>query len=357
MMNRSSTSVTAVALFIAGALLTPAFAGHTEKEIIAPAEPPPPWEFRIEGYGWTTGLDGRTGVNGFNANVNVGFDEIVKHLDFAAALQLEVRKGRWGVMADGFYAKLGTVGNSPGPLYASGSADLQQVIAEFAVAYRVLEGKAGFIDVYAGGRYNYLGLDIYGSVDRAGVRKVSDEVSDRVVTGITNRAILAAALRDLAPDDISRGDLSRIARSLDRKRIDLANAVAALSSAPPDQIAAAQSRVDKAKKNLSDAINDKLLDALPTHKSADKQWMDPLIGLRGQWNITDRFFFAAQADIGGFGVSSRLTWLAQATFGYNFNKNIYTELGYRYLYTDYNQGGFLYDMTEDGVFLGLGIKF
>ncbi len=351
----SAATLTLATLLIS---LTPALAGPLEKEIIQPPAPVSPWQFRLEAYGWLTSLEGTSGVGSFQTNIDAPFfNEILDHLDFAAAMQLEVRKGRWGVMADGFYAKLGAAGDTPGPLYASATADLQQVLAEVVVTYRVFESRAGFVDVYAGGRYNYLGLEITGNISKAGVQRVSEEVSARVVTGVANRAVLAAALRDQAPDSIGFGAVNRIARAVDRQRLDLVTAVAVLRNAPPEKVAAAQLAVNRAEKRLANAINRELSAALPSSESADKQWIDPLIGVRGQWNITERFFAAAQADIGGFGAASRLAWMAQATLGYNFTKNVFAEAGYRYLYTDYTDGGFLYDVSQFGAFVGLGLKF
>ena len=64
------------------------------------------WEFRIEPYGWLTGLDGRTGVGPLVAGIDQSFSDIFDNLDMAAALQFEARNGRWGIIADGFYAEI-----------------------------------------------------------------------------------------------------------------------------------------------------------------------------------------------------------------------------------------------------------
>jgi hypothetical protein len=94
-----------------------------------------------------------------------------------------------------------------------------------------------------------------------------------------------------------------------------------------------------------------------TSDSADRDWADPLIGIRGQWNFDERWFVAGRADIGGFGVASDFAWNAQATVGYQFTKGFSTELGYRYFDTDYRDGDFIYDIAEHGVFLGFNFTF
>ena len=91
--------------------------------------------------------------------------------------------------------------------------------------------------------------------------------------------------------------------------------------------------------------------------SADKDWADPIVGLRGQWNINDKWYLAGKGDIGGFGVSSDFTWNLQATVGYNFNECVSAEIGYRYFDTDYDDGGFTYDVAQAGLLLGVNFRF
>jgi len=91
--------------------------------------------------------------------------------------------------------------------------------------------------------------------------------------------------------------------------------------------------------------------------SADKDWADPIVGLRGQWNINDQWYLAGKGDIGGFGVSSDFTWELQATVGYNFTPCFSTEIGYRYFDTDYDDGGFTYDVAQAGLLLNFNFKF
>ncbi|MGB6222470.1 hypothetical protein [Haloferula sp.] len=100
----------------------------------------------------------------------------------------------------------------------------------------------------------------------------------------------------------------------------------------------------------ADLINFPLEPAI--YDSQTETWVDPVIGFRGQWNFTEKWFLAGKADIGGFGVSSELLWSAQATVGYQFTDRFSTEIGYSYYDTDYEDGGFVYDIAMGGVFLG-----
>jgi len=93
------------------------------------------------------------------------------------------------------------------------------------------------------------------------------------------------------------------------------------------------------------------------HESADKTWVDPIIGFRVHHDLTDKFFIRALADIGGFGVSSDLTWQAMASLGYRVTDNASLGLGYRGIGTDYTSGGTTYDVISNGLLLGFEYRF
>ena len=148
------------ALFCASSLL--ALAGPTSHESV-PVDSPPPtvdWEFRLQLYGWLTGIDGTTGPAGFPSEIDAGFDDVFDVLEMAAALQFETRRGRWGFLADVFYAELGSSGTLPGPLQTEVDVDFKQFLGEFIVLCRVTESPVSFVDLYAGIRHNSLDVDI-----------------------------------------------------------------------------------------------------------------------------------------------------------------------------------------------------
>jgi hypothetical protein len=70
-----------------------------------------------------------------------------------------------------------------------------------------------------------------------------------------------------------------------------------------------------------------------------------VIGLRGRFNLNKAFYLSAEADCWGFGVGSDITVQAYASLGCQITRNIYCEVGYRYLYDDFRDEGasdFLY---------------
>jgi hypothetical protein len=160
--------------------------------------------------------------------------------------------------------------------------------------------------------------------------------------------------------------LNRLTRAIRRETAALAEATAELKVAQLrasvdstllGDVDRAQKKVAKADKQLASALDTQVTNALPTKGSDNKQWVDPIIGARAQYNFNDRWFVAGNADIGGFGVSSDITWSLEATVGYNFTRNVSAELGYRHLYTDYSDGGFDYEMAQAGIYTGLNIRF
>lgn len=103
---------------------------------------------------------------------------------------------------------------------------------------------------------------------------------------------------------------------------------------------------------------------LNASKSAD--WTDPFIGLRMNADLTERWNLFAEADIGGFGVGSRLSVNAQAYLGYRtmmLGRPTILRAGYRALYQDYENDDFTgvnkfrWDVTQHGPVVGLSMRF
>jgi len=360
-------------------------------------------------YGWLTGLDGTTGVGGLTSELDVSFLDILDDIKMAAALQFEARNGKWGILADGFYVDLGASSPTPGPIYNNVDIEMKQFIGELSLAYRVYESPSGFVDLYAGMRYNDLSLEFDGDLDLAGIQTVSNNVSGRIVDGLGQRADAIAQSRAAAfqagtaaertaietqlTADVEAEADGRVKRDLEKQllkirrdgglsvrelasarinlavkkqrlqlarstaRLEVAQLRASVDASLQGAVAQARSGVRQAEENLAAAINKQLVNRVPTEATADQNWLDPIVGVRAQWNINDRFFLAGKSDIGGFGVGSDLAWTLQATVGYNFTENVSAELGYRYLHTDYSDGAFTYDVAQAGIFTSLNIKF
>ena len=92
-------------------------------------------------------------------------------------------------------------------------------------------------------------------------------------------------------------------------------------------------------------------------RGSDKTWADPIVGIAGQANFADRWYFRYSGDIGGFGVNSDLIWNAFVGVGYNINDSASVVLGYRGQGTDYTDGPVSIDLISHGPVLGAEFNF
>jgi hypothetical protein len=97
-----------------------------------PAKIPMAGLFILEPYLWAMGIDGTVGVKGFDSHVDFSPVNVVKHLDWRIMAKGEVRKGKWGILGDGFFAQLSADGDPPRPLYDNANIKLQQGMAHLA---------------------------------------------------------------------------------------------------------------------------------------------------------------------------------------------------------------------------------
>jgi len=76
----------------------------------------------------------------------------------------------------------------------------------------------------------------------------------------------------------------------------------------------------------------------PVSVDLDGFWVDPIVGVRLGADLGGGFYVVAYGDVGGFGLSSDITWQAYGGVGYRFEDWISAELGYRYLFVDHDIG-------------------
>ena len=86
-------------------------------------------------------------------------------------------------------------------------------------------------------------------------------------------------------------------------------------------------------------------------------WTDPIIGAGASVAPSSRWTLRADADVGGFGLASKLTWQAAARAGYRFGETWQLEFGYRALSVDYSSSGVVYDVLHQGFVLGVAVHF
>jgi hypothetical protein len=95
--------------------------------------------------------------------------------------------------------------------------------------------------------------------------------------------------------------------------------------------------------------------------SGTHDWWDPIIGARVGLPLGKKLGFNVSGDIGGFGAGSDLTWQAYPYFNWQATKIASLQLGYRFLYNDYETGSglkkFKYDILTHGPQLGFTVVF
>lgn len=357
-----------------------------------PGKDPNKWSIVIEPYVWAIGVNGTATVDPIaSVNLDIGPGKVIQHLNWGVFGKGEVRKGRWGLLADGFFADLdGTGIETPGPLYSNASVAVQQGFASLALAFRVLDDRRWFLDVYAGARYNYFGITVTATPDSAGIENVSTAAVDRIATGIgqridsfltNNGEAIADAIQNAIFNAVSNrvlenyaGFPSSVVDSLTPKQINqiikainnsngeyrefIAATIQAKMAAAKNQLTTAiQNRVAQAKQNLAQAVAEKLEDELPQNADGSAWWVDPIVGLRGQVNFTRWLFLSAQGDAGGFGAGSQMAWNVQASLGVNITRHLFAEVGYRFYYVDYQGQYITFKGGEAGVFAGVGVRY
>ncbi|MCO5065920.1 MAG: hypothetical protein M9924_16095 [Rhizobiaceae bacterium] len=86
-------------------------------------------------------------------------------------------------------------------------------------------------------------------------------------------------------------------------------------------------------------------------------WTDPLIGARAFVGLTEHLSLQAQADVGGFGAGSDLTWSVLGTVNYTFTDHLSLSAGYKVLDVDYDDDGYVFDTRMSGPVLGMTYRF
>jgi hypothetical protein len=122
----------------------------------------------------------------------------------------------------------------------------------------------------------------------------------------------------------------------------------------------AQARVNQLKTQLTNQVANRVTSQLNRSFSFYDDWFDPVIGLRGRFNLNKAFYLTAESDVGGFGIGSDIAVQAYGALGCQLTRHIYSEVGYRYLYDDFRDesaNDFLYQLSLHGVQITAGINF
>ena len=207
---KTKLHLVAGAVFATIVLSTPVVFAGSEYDVSKEAPPPPPqpWcetpqtlEIRIGVPGWLAGLSGDVGVKGVVSNIDIGFDQIFRHLTHVPlALSADVRYRRWEFFGDGQYMEVGDSATLPGLLFTNANAHVKYGLGEAFVGYRLINCDKASLSLFAGARYTYLegDLSIFNNGDARLIRL-------RQLLGIRNKLDFSASTDWVDPVIGARG--------------------------------------------------------------------------------------------------------------------------------------------------------
>ena len=98
------------------------------------------------------------------------------------------------------------------------------------------------------------------------------------------------------------------------------------------------------------------VDPGPFSGKLTESWANAVVGARWRLPISETWQVALQADVGAG--NADLDWSALGTVTYRFNHAVGLTAGYRVLGVDYRpNGGFVYDIIQHGLLLGVNLRY
>lgn len=86
-------------------------------------------------------------------------------------------------------------------------------------------------------------------------------------------------------------------------------------------------------------------------------FVDPILAVRVNTPLADRWSLLGYADIGGFGLGSDFTWQVALTANYQASDRLYLSAGWRHLYVDYSDDGTVFEGAMTGPVIGATFTF
>ena len=348
-----------------------------------------PWQFTIAAPGWMAGMDGTIGVRGVNADIDIGFDQILQHLDMIFAMRAEAQKGPFGIYGEVIYIGLSDGAQING-LVNNIHAQVDMTLVDGALSWRLVNQPHWSLDLAAGTHYTnvYEKLELHSdpmAIQHASEQFVNDiaaDLRDRLNHDISKgefidalkdsiRSVIASRIGDRLEDiqrhpNIPIGPLGgrirqeiaqRVENIIEKEKAALEARIDALHLRGEARREAVQRAVDAAKARIANQLALRLNKTLSQTKSKDDFWFDPYVGLRGRYNFNKTYYTAVRGEIGGFGVGADLMWEVEAVVGINLTRSIFTEIGYRALGGNFEENDFRFETVMHGPQITTGITF
>lgn len=113
---------------------------------------PSDWEFAFTPYFYMTGLKGTIGARGRTSEIDMSFADIFNSFKFGLMGALEAKKGKFVIVNDLMWVRLGEERDTPGGLYSSRKLGVNLFVLDPEAGYRVYESDDGSFDVLGGVR-------------------------------------------------------------------------------------------------------------------------------------------------------------------------------------------------------------
>ncbi len=363
---------------------------------LAPKETAPPtitqsepWQFTIAAPGWMAGMDGTIGVRGVNADIDIGFDQMLQHLDMIFAARAEARKGPFGIYGEIIYIGL-TDGAQISGLIDNVSAKVGLTLFDGALSWRLINQPRWSLDFAAGTHYTNVYEQLTLDPNPVAIHQASQQFVDDIAKDLRDRLdqdISKSEFVEILKSTIAEHIANRIGNVLDRfenkpsipigplggrirqeiaqvverfieaKQTALRIRIDALHLRGAARRAAVNRMVNAAKMQIADQLASVLDRKLNRSISRNDFWFDPYVGLRTRYNFNKTYYTAVRGEIGGFGVGADLMWEVEAAFGINLTRSIFTEIGYRALGDNFEENNFRFDTVMHGPQITTGITF
>ena len=127
------------------------------------------------------GLDETIGVRGVNADIDIGFDEILNHVDMIFAMRAEAQKGPFGIYGELIYIGLSDGAQING-LINNVHEQVDQTLVDGALSWRLINQPRGSLEFAAGMHYT----NVYERLTLNGDVVAIHQASEQFVTNISD---------------------------------------------------------------------------------------------------------------------------------------------------------------------------
>lgn len=119
------------------------------------------WDFALSPYLWASGIESSVETPFGTVSADLSASDVFSNLDFAFMGAFEARKGRWGLIADAFYADLsGSRDNPLGGAFSRARIGTKAKALSAYATYRVSDSERLAVDLLGGFRVSELDIGL-----------------------------------------------------------------------------------------------------------------------------------------------------------------------------------------------------